>query len=169
MGGAKIIGNMPGLHVCVGRPNSILEMALHGMPTEALELLLEGRSNDVDTYHQANLTAVHFFTPTSAHHSVLTLVGEADRLSVAQFSGAWAGAMGPLPTQEQINGWNRRATIGKMYRSEEGEVIVRMDVDLRNMTLQQVIPVWLNWDRCVEEARELVASVRSGLQKRSRR
>lgn len=169
MGGSKIICNLPSLQVCLGRPNSILELALAGMPAEALELLLEGRSNDLDGYHQTSkLTTLRFCTPTSGHPAVLTLVCEAGRLSVAQFSAAWAGAMGPLPTIEQVNAWNQRVSIGKMYRSTDGEIIVRMDVDVKDMTLPQVIPVWLNWDRCVEEARELVVSVRSGLKKRGR-
>jgi hypothetical protein len=167
VGGMKFASSVPdppAVHVCASRPNSILEMALHGMPTEALEILLEARSNDVEGRPPGpSLTTVHFLTPTSRHPSVLTLVMAADRLSVARFTAAWAGTTGPLPSDDQIGHWNHAADTGRMHRDAEGEVVVRFEVDLKRMTLQQVIPVWLDWDRCVSHACALVASVRSGV------
>jgi hypothetical protein len=161
VGGTKTDRQVP-VHICMGRPNSILEMAVHGMPTEALELLRHGGNNDLDGYPTPSLTTVRFLTPRSGHPSALTLVEDGGRLSVAQFSATWSATTGPLPTPAQISAWNARSSHGNIYRSDDQTLVVSMDVDLKNMPLQQVIPVWLDWDRCVEDARALVASAGPG-------
>jgi hypothetical protein len=38
----------------------------------------------------------------------------------------------------------------------DGSILLCLDVDLDDLTLNQVIPIWLRWDRTVETAREFI-------------
>jgi hypothetical protein len=43
-----------------------------------------------------------------------------------------------------------------MRKHDDGSIHLCLDVDLDDITLQQVIPLWLRWDHCVEAAREFI-------------
>jgi hypothetical protein len=43
-----------------------------------------------------------------------------------------------------------------MMLRDDGSILLSLDADLDDITLQQIIPLWLRWDHCVEAARDLI-------------
>jgi hypothetical protein len=167
----------PNPQLCAVRSYSILEFALHGVPPDVLEVLFE-RPVDCTTARPRPLSVrsvfitsvsnksapiksvpvtVDFLTPTSARRCMLTVVGGLERWSVARFSTVWPPCCRQLPLDPEISRWNERSPAGqKLMRRTDGSILLCLDVDLDDLTLNQVIPIWLRWDRTVETAREFI-------------
>jgi hypothetical protein len=163
----------PGEPIWAGRPYNILELALHGVQAEVLDVLIDGPHHGPDEEHapsaliQPSLVrslqvtsgpvTVTFSTPTSARRCTLTVVGGSGRWSVARFSTVWPRGSRRLPSAADVNLWNDRALDGQhMMLRDDGSILLSLDADLDDITLQQIIPLWLRWDHCVEAARAFV-------------
>jgi hypothetical protein len=153
-----------GIRFCSGRPYNILELALHGVPAEVLDVLLErcgvdgsANSRNVVEREPSVPITVTFVTPTSARRCSLTVVGGADDWSVARFSTVWPSGDRRLPSESEISHWNELAPAGqKMMRRADGSITLYLDLDIDDISLQQVIPLWLRWDHTVETARDFI-------------
>jgi hypothetical protein len=162
-----------GSQLCAVRPYNILELALHGVPSDVVEVLLARPHDEFNIDRAASAliqpgankigplrpgpATVTFWTPTSGRRCLLNVVGGVDRWSVARFSTVWTSGGRRLPSALNIRRWNSKALVGQsMVLRDDGSIILRMDADLDDVTLQQVIPLWLRWDRHVEAAREFI-------------
>ncbi len=164
VGGTMKASDAPRPHHCTVRPYNILELALHGVPGDVFDVLFEGPSSGLNVERPASLSVmsvpatVAFLTPTSARRCLLTVVGGPERWSVARFSTVWPAGGRRLPSEPEINCWNEHAPAEqKMTWLRDGSILLCLDVDLDDITLHQVIPLWRRWDQTVETARDFVA------------
>jgi hypothetical protein len=169
--------NASGLQLCVARPYNILELALHGVPAEVVEVLLgacAGYNAQCAPSAPAKFVGkrcvqikfapfksvpdtVTFLTPATARRCLLTVVGGPDGWSVARFSTIWRSGAHRFPSAPDVSRWNAEAPDRQhMLLHDDGSIHLCLDVDLDDITLQQVIPLWLRWDHCVEAAREFI-------------
>jgi hypothetical protein len=153
----------PGQPIFAGRPYNILELALHGVPAEVVDELMDGPRDGVNIERAPSApiklgpVTLSFFTPTSARRCTLTVVGAPGCWSVARFATVWPRGMRRLPSVADVGHWNERAPDGQhMLLREDGSILLSLDADLDDITLQQIIPLWRCWDHCVEAARELI-------------
>jgi hypothetical protein len=142
------------------RSHSILELALHGLSGDVLDLLLT--AHDQQRYQpgaeRTGPNPVTFVTPTSAHTSRLSVLADLDGVTTAQFLCRLTCDRAKQPSSEMIERWNRLGVQGALTHDDDGHLVLRMDVALVHINLKDIIPLWLTWDRCVERAQLLTGA-----------